>query len=83
LVLRGPSQMLSLNELKAWHCFRLAWGDGDPLADYADSPNGRDDDWTLYFCSNGRKQPILAGKLPDGWWDMDDDEHYHYLQNVM
>ena len=83
LVSRNISQMLGLDGLKEWHCFRLAWGNNDPNESYADAPNGRDLEWKFYFCANGRNQVLLTGSLPAEWWEWDDSHRYHYIQNVM
>ena len=83
LFLMAPTQMLGLSELRKWHNFRLAWGDGDPDAANSELPNGKDLDWTFYYCANGCDNVITSGRLPEEWWDWDDDDRYHYLQNVL
>lgn len=80
-VVRDVAQMLGLSGLRQWHNFRLAWGDADPNEAYAECPNGRDTKWTLYFCANGRNSVVLTGQLPEGWWEMDEDDQYEYLLN--
>jgi hypothetical protein len=76
LVAMDVSQMLGIGALKNWHSLRMAWGDSDPSDSSSVYPNGRDREWHLYWCGNGEKDVLLSGLLPEGWWEMDEDERY-------
>lgn len=82
LLCMDVGQMLELSRLRSWHCYRLAWGDRDPLDRDSVYPNGIDRTWTLYFCSNGSNKVLLTGELPEHWWDWSVDDRYHYIQNL-
>lgn len=81
LFLMDPGQMLGLAELRRWHNFRLAWGEGDPEARFSECPNGVDLHWNFYYCANGRCELITSGRLPEGWWKWDEEERWHYKEN--
>ena len=81
LVASSVSQMLGLDVLQNWHNYSLAWGDASPGAAHGQWSNGIDSEWTLYFVANGRNSVVMKGVLPKGWWDLDQDDQYHYLQN--
>ena len=81
LVGSSVSQMLGLEALKAWHNYRLAWGNDNPGMPHGQWSNGRDLQWTLYYISNGQKDIVMNGVLPEGWWEMDSDEQDRYLEN--
>jgi hypothetical protein len=75
-----------LNErLHPYHNFRLVWGSvpKKELKEFSQYPNGRDIDWHLVYQSNGQIQECFSGSLPEGWWELEESERDHQLQNVL
>lgn len=69
-----------------YHNFRLVWGRppvSRVLTDCNPYPDGCHTNWHLCYESNGRVQICTSGSLPDGWWDLDEAERCHRLQNLM
>jgi hypothetical protein len=75
-----------LNEgFHPYHCFRLVWGaiPKKEIKAHSQYPNGKEVDWHLVFVANGHIKECLSGSLPEGWWELDEDERQHQLQNVL
>lgn len=72
-----------------YHSFRLIWGTPpervSEVKEFSCYPNGVAEDWYFCYLSNntGRVKVLLSGKLPDGWWELDEEDRYHQLQNVL
>ena len=72
-----------LSDLKRWHDFTLAWGSVHPLAEHSECPNGRDIQFTLwknFGFGSKQREPIFVGVLPDGWWDLDEDDQWELVE---
>lgn len=83
-VLADVWQTLLNENFHPYHNFRLVWGPiPSSLEPFSQYPNGRDIEWHLVYTSNGRVHECLSGFLPEGWWDLEEQERDHQLQNVL
>lgn len=84
-VLADVWQTLINEGFHPYHCFRLVWGPipKKEIKAYSQYPNGRDIEWHLVFVANGQIKECLSGSLPEGWWELDEEERQHQLQNVL
>ena len=79
-VLEDLTQMLLNPGFHRFHGYRVAWGSHSPEERYSAYPNGQDLDWTLYRLINGQTRTLVQGKLPENWWDLDEDERYQIVE---
>ena len=84
-VLLDLHQMLLNNDFHEYHNFRLVWGTipQKKVGEFAQWPNGKDTQWHLCYESNGRVQECLSGELPEGWWELSEEDRDHQLQNIL
>jgi hypothetical protein len=78
------SQALLNSAFMQFHNYRLTWGDTNPLESvHVCYPNGRDLNWSIYWCANGIQRLKLSGSLPEGWWDMDEEERQFLAEECL
>lgn len=84
-VLADVWQTLINESLHPYHSLRLVWGSipEREVKPHSAYPNGRDIEWHLLWVGNGQVDVCTSGSLPEGWWDLDEDERQHQLQNVL
>jgi len=74
------SQMLLNSGFHQYHGYRLAWGGGSPENPSSGYPDGVALDWQLYRLINGKAELLLEGALPSNWWEIDQDDRHHLVE---
>ena len=94
-VLSDLSQMLLNSGFHRYHGYRLAWGGGSHEEDngyrlawgggsheegFSGYPDGVALDWQFYRLINGKAKLLLEGALPSNWWEIDQDDRDHLVE---
>ena len=86
-VLAGVWQTFLNSAFYPYHNFRLVWGpvpnSPSEIGKFSAYSNGKDIEWHLVYSSNGRVQKLLSGSLPEGWWELEEEERAYQLENVL